>query len=158
GLHITLLNLPGAQVPSDRVTSVEGDARDLSRWPDKSFDVVFSNSVIEHVGELADQEQMAQEIRRVSQRYFVQTPNRYFPIEPHFHVPGFQLMPLSVRASLLQRFNLGWVARRPDALAARTMVESVRLLDERTLRKLFPEAHIYSERLLGWTKSFVAYA
>ncbi len=59
---------------------------------DREFDIAFSNSVIEHVPpEL--QAAFAAEVSRVADRYFVQTPNRYFPIEPHYQLPLFQFLP-----------------------------------------------------------------
>lgn len=156
--HITLLNLATQPVSGERFTSVAGDARDLSRYRDSSFDVVFSNSVIEHLGPaFAEQQRMANEIRRVAKRYFVQTPNRYFPIEPHFLTPGFQFLPVTARAWLLSNFNLGWYKKIPDRREARREVESVALLSERQVRALFPAAEIYRERIAGLTKSFVAY-
>jgi hypothetical protein len=156
--HITLLNLTTQPVSGSRFTSVAGDARDLSRYGDSSFDVVFSNSVIEHLGPaFSDQQKMAHEIRRVAKRYFVQTPNRYFPIEPHFLTPGFQFLPVTARAWLLSHFNLGWYDRIPDRREAKREVESVALLSESQVRTLFPAAKIYRERIAGITKSFVAY-
>ncbi|HWS70973.1 MAG TPA: class I SAM-dependent methyltransferase, partial [Thermoanaerobaculia bacterium] len=67
-----------------------------------------SNSVLEHV---ADMPAMAREIRRVGRRWYVQTPNRWFPVEPHFLVPFFQFLPIATRAWLLTRFDLGWLTR-----------------------------------------------
>jgi SAM-dependent methyltransferase len=158
GIHVTLFNLKAQPVSAGNFESVAGDARDLSRYENASFDVVFSNSVIEHLGpDFRDQERMADEIRRVGRRYFVQTPNRYFPIEPHFLTPGFQFMPVSVRAWLVSQFNIGWYQRITDKLEARREVESVALLSSEQLRQLFPEARIYRERILGLTKSLVAY-
>ncbi|HEY1952007.1 MAG TPA: class I SAM-dependent methyltransferase [Gemmatimonadaceae bacterium] len=157
-IRITLFNLRANSVAGSMLESVAGDARDLSRYQDKSFDVVFSNSVIEHLGpKFSDQQRMASEIQRVGGRYFVQTPNRYFPLEPHFLVPGFQFMPVSLRTWLLSSFDVGWYKRIPDRAAARREVESVSLLGEGQVRKLFPGARIYRERILGLTKSFVAY-
>jgi hypothetical protein len=156
--HVTLLNLAAQPVSSRRFTSVAGDARDLSLYRDASFDVVFSNSVIEHLGPaFADQQSMAHEIRRVAKRYFVQTPNRYFPIEPHFLVPGFQFLPVDARVWLLSHFRLGWYDRIPDKGDAKREVESIALLSEKQVRKLFPAAEIYKEKIAGITKSFVAY-
>jgi ubiquinone/menaquinone biosynthesis C-methylase UbiE len=157
-LRITLLNLETQPVSSPSFESVAGDARDLSRYADASFDVVFSNSVIEHLGpHLADQQRMANEIRRVGRRYFVQTPNRYFPIEPHFLTPGFQFLPVSVRVWAVTRFNVGWYKRFSDKDEARHEVESISLLTKREVRRIFPGALIYEEKFLGVTKSFVAY-
>ncbi|MGH7860878.1 MAG: methyltransferase domain-containing protein [Candidatus Dormibacteraceae bacterium] len=78
--------------------SVIGDARDLAQFQAQAFDVAFSNSVIEHVGGADDQRRMASEAMRVASHYFVQTPKHYFPIEPHFLVPGFQFMPSGLKA------------------------------------------------------------
>lgn len=156
--HVTLLNLAAPHVSADNFESVAGDARDLGRYEPSSFDVVFSNSVIEHLGpDFADQQRMADEIKRVGKRYFVQTPNRYFPLEPHFLVPGFQFMPLELRVWLVSHFNVGWYRRISDPAKARAEVESISLLAHRDLRRLFPRARIYRERLMGLTKSFVAY-
>ncbi|MDQ6873235.1 MAG: class I SAM-dependent methyltransferase [Gemmatimonadota bacterium] len=158
GASVTLFNLAAQPVSADNFESVTGDARDLSRFETSSFDVVFSNSVIEHLGpHFANQQRMADEIKRVGRRYFVQTPNRHFPIEPHFLVPGFQFMPLDFRVWLVSHFNVGWYRRIPDRARARAEVESVSLLTHRDLRLLFPAARIYRERMMGLTKSFVAY-
>jgi len=157
-VRITLFNLQAQSISGPVFESVAGDARDLSRYPDRSFDVAFSNSVIEHLGPaFSDQQRMATEIERVAQRYFVQTPNRYFPLEPHFLVPGFQFLPLSLRTWMVSSFDVGWYKRIPDKAAARREVESVSLLTERQLRTLFPNAIIYKEKVLGLTKSFVAF-
>lgn len=157
-VRVTLLNLAAPPVNAANFESVAGDARDLSRYPDSSFDVVFSNSVIEHLGpDFADQQRMADEIRRVAKRYFVQTPNRYFPLEPHFLTPGFQFYPLDLRVWLVSNFSVGWYKRIPDKAEAKREVESVSLLSRDDLRRLFPGARIYQERIVGLTKSFVAY-
>lgn len=145
-----------ARAGADRFTFVEGDARSMTDFADDEFDVVFSNSVIEHVGELDDQRSMADEVRRVGRRYFVQTPNRYFPIEPHFLVPGFQFLPVEARARMLTRFDLGWIRRVPDLDAARARVRGIRLMTRRELARLFPRARLHTERVLGLPKSFVA--
>jgi len=157
GLEITMLNLtPGWIRPGFR--SVVGDARDMRQFADQEFDVVFSNSVIEHVGKLDAQRQMAGEIKRVGKRYFVQTPNRNFPLEPHFFFPGFQFLPLSTRIWLLQHFALGWYKKIPDYTAARHEVETIRLLSRREVTRLFPEGTLHKERFAGLTVSFVIYA
>lgn len=158
GVHVTLLNLQAEKTSTSRFEGVAGDARDLRRYLDSSFDVVFSNSVIEHLGPgFSDQQRMANEVKRVGKRYFVQTPNRYFPLEPHFLVPGFQFFSMELRAWLVSHFNVGWYHRIPDRARARAEVESVSLLSEKDVRRLFPAARIYREKVLGLTKSIVAY-
>jgi hypothetical protein len=156
GVSITLLNEQPA-VEIEGFQYLKGDARDMSQFGHGEFDVVFSNSVIEHVGALADQRAMAAEVRRVGQRYFVQTPNRYFPIEPHFLVPGFQFLPVRVRAEWLARRNVGWYTKAESYEAALAEVSRIRLLSRAEFQRLFPEGRLYRERFLGLTKSFVVY-
>jgi len=158
-VRVTLLNLNKTRISKPMFEAVTGDGRDLSRYATGSFEVVFSNSVIEHLGPaFADQRLMADEIRRVGRRYFVQTPNRNFPIEPHFLTPGFQFLPTSVRVWAVRHFSVGWYDRIPDKIAARREVESISLLTENQLRDLFPGAKIYKEKILGLTKSLIAYS
>ncbi len=157
GLEITMLNLTSGWARPG-FHSVVGDARDMRQFADQEFDVVFSNSVIEHVGTPDEQRQMASEIKRVGKRYFVQTPNRNFPLEPHFFFPGFQFLPLSTRIWLLQHFDLGWYKKIPDYTAARHEVETIRLLSRRDVTRLFPEGTLHQERFAGMTVSFVIYA
>lgn len=158
-LQITLLNLGGANNhTAEGYRVVEGDGRDMRVFADKSFDIVFSNSVIEHVGTFADQQRMAHEVQRVGKRYFVQTPNRYFPIEPHFLFPFFQFLPESLQVWMLMHRDLGWFKKTADKEDALRQVRSVRLMSERELKRLFPGANVYREKIGGMTKSLTAYA
>lgn len=137
--------------PTDwlRQSNVEVIAADGTKLPfaDGQFPVVFSSSVIEHVP-VDLQPQFANEIRRVGKRYFVQTPNRWFPIEPHYQLPLFHFLPERWRRALNQRFTLGW--RQKGAW------EEANLLSAGDLRRLFPDAEIHRERLFGLTKSLMA--
>jgi hypothetical protein len=155
-MRVTLLNIEHQNVSSSRFVSAVGDARSMPEIPSQSFDVVFSNSVIEHVGSFDQQRQMAHEIRRVARRYFVQTPNKRFPLEPHFLFPFFQYLPVSTRAWIVNRFDVGWYKRIPDKAAARAEVESIQLLTHDQVAALFPAARIHEEKFFGLTKSFVA--
>jgi hypothetical protein len=155
--RITLLNIEHQPVSSAKFVSAVGDARAMPQFADKSFDVVFSNSVIEHVGDYRGQQRMAHEVMRVGRRYFVQTPNKRFPLEPHFLFPFFQYLPDEVRAQLVHRFDIGWYKRIPSLDEARAEVDSIRLLTRRRFSNLFPDAEIYEEKLFGLTKSFVAF-
>jgi len=121
---------------------VEADARALP-FEDGSFDIAYSNSVIEHL-DPGDRERFAGEIRRVADRYLVQTPNRWFPVEPHVLLPGFQFLPKSARRRL---WRLG---------VSKDEFADIRLLDASELRRLFPDAVILRERLGGLTKSLIA--
>jgi SAM-dependent methyltransferase len=125
-------------------------------FADQSFDIVFSNSVIEHVGDWESQTQFASEIRRVGKSYYVQTPNRMFPIEPHYMTPFVQFTPQSVRPRILRYSTVwGWLSR-PSPERCREVAAEIQLLDEAELRRLFPGAAIVREKLLGLTKSLIA--
>ena len=156
-VRVTLLNIEHQHVSSSRFVSAVGDARSMPQYQNKSFDVVFSNSVIEHVGSYDEQRRMAKEVERVAKRYFVQTPNKRFPLEPHFLFPFFQYLPSGVRAQMVHRFDVGWYKRIPSIEKAKEEVDSIQLLTKRKFADLFPEATIYEEKILGLTKSFVAY-
>ena len=157
-LDITIINLEQTPVHSPNVRVVVGNVTNMDNFNNQEFDVVFSNSVIEHVGEYQDQQRMAQEIKRVGKRYFIQTPNRYFPIEPHFLFPLFQFFPLWLKMLLITNFDLGNRPKTKDKKKAKKLVTSIRLLTKTEMMNLFPEAKIYEEKILGMTKSFVAYA
>jgi SAM-dependent methyltransferase len=123
-----------------------GDGTKLD-FADGEFGAAFSSSTIEHVPKEL-QPAFAAEIRRVGRRYFVQTPNRYFPIEPHYQFPLFQFLPYRVQRALNNRFSLGW-QRKGEW-------EEINLLSARQLKRLFPDAEIQRERVFGLTKSLMA--
>lgn len=91
------MNLAVEEQRHEDVQPLAGDATDLREFGDSSFDVVFSNSVIEHLFTFENQRRMAREVQRVGKAFWVQTPNFWFPMEPHFHVPGWQWMPRDTR-------------------------------------------------------------
>ncbi|MGB3944324.1 MAG: class I SAM-dependent methyltransferase [Methanothrix sp.] len=153
--QITVLNISGSDCRHSNIAVVLGDARDMGEFEDGAFDVAFSNSVIEHVGGLDEQRMMAEEVMRVGRRYFVQTPNRNFPFEPHFLFPLFQFFPLPLKVSLIRRFSLGWYPKIPDKEAAARAAKSVKLINRRELEDLFPGGKIIDEKLFGLTSSFI---
>jgi hypothetical protein len=148
--RITIVNVSENGAASPFVDYRLGDATRLP-FDDQSFDVVHSNSCVEHVGDLADEMQAASEIRRVAPRYFVQTPCRATPFEPHFQFPFFGLLPFGARVWLVRRLGLG----HGDRKDAEANVREVRLLNKREVRRAFPDATIWTERVLGLPKSFV---
>lgn len=158
-IQLTILNMSSIEIDSghQNIKAVVGDARNMQQFTDGEFDVVFSNSVIEHVGSYRDQEMMAKEIVRVSKRYFIQTPNLYFPIEPHFVFPFFQFLPRELKFWLVTHFKLGWYDRATDNQKAWDLVNEVRLLTKDEFKSIFPNAAIYQEKVLGLTKSFILY-
>jgi 2-polyprenyl-3-methyl-5-hydroxy-6-metoxy-1,4-benzoquinol methylase len=109
-----------------------------------SVDIVFSNSALEHVGGHEQQRKMVNEILRVSRSFFLQVPNKHFPIEPHFFVPFMQYLPI-----FLQQKLTAW---------AFGFDEPIHLPTRRSLSRLFPaDCHIGREKFLGLTKSFLVW-
>lgn len=152
-LNITILNLPGIAfhdyTSHHKITYREGDACNVSGYEDHSFDIVFSNSVIEHVGDDKKQVEFAHEVMRLGRSYWVQTPSIYFPIEAHSGMPFWWLYPERLRQYFISR----WRRKLPEWTE---MVEGTRVLSVRQLETLFPNATVTTERVLGIPKSYVA--
>ena len=151
---LTIQNLAPA-VGMHSAVEVVGDGLRLP-FRDKSFDLVFSNSVIEHVGSIGRQQAFASEIARVGVKFWVQTPNRWFPIEPHLLTPLVHFLPKELLRRVVRNSTLWGIVTRPDSKGVDDFVESTRLLDRREMRELFPTARIRRECVLGLTKSLVA--
>lgn len=140
--------------------AILGDGTTLP-FADQSFDLVFSNSVIEHVGGRAQQARFAAEIARVGKQYWLQTPNRFFPLEQHMWTPIVHWLPRSWQAAILKRFSVWRLVTSHNAAEREFYVkhylDSVRLLSAAELAALLPGATIVRERFLGWTKSLIAW-
>lgn len=155
-VHFTLVNLTAETAPDGRFVCLSGNACDLSQFGDNAFDVVHSNSVIEHVGLWSSQRRMAQEVRRLAPRYFVQTPNFWFPFEPHFRLPFIHWLPDACRTAIVMRHACGFYPRACCVDEAWQIVEDARLLSAKAMSVLFPDATIERERFGFVTKSLVA--
>jgi len=140
----------------DNIELCAGDATNLSAMPDRSFDIVFSNSVIEHLETFGRQAAMAREVQRLAPVHWIQTPNFWFPVEPHFLTPAWHWLPVSLRVELLRRRRWGWRGPCPDPVEARALVREVRLMRGAELRRLFPDSTVNPERIGPFVKSFVA--
>jgi hypothetical protein len=152
---INLVNLTKRGKDTSLFQCEEGNGCAL-RHANQSFDIAHSNSVIEHVGSWSDMEAFAHEMRRVGRAYYVQTPSYWFPVEPHFGLPGFHWLPRSARIALVQRYPVGhYEACRSEDEAAE-LVDSARLLTTWQMRRLFGDAQIVRERLGPLTKSVIA--
>lgn len=157
-VQIILLNLKDVETTTPYISGMVGDATNMPQFANGEFDIVYSNSVIEHLFNEDAQRRMAAEVMRVGKRHFIQTPNRYFPIEPHFHMPFFQFMPLPMQTYLLTHMALGNLGRRiADPEEAKRIALEIRLLSKRQFQRLFPDSKIYTEALYGLAKSYIAY-
>jgi SAM-dependent methyltransferase len=150
---LTFLNLtpPRKQNPAD--TWLVADGCNLP-FPDKAFDIVYSNSVIEHLGSFENQRLFAAECLRVGCQCYIQTPNKNFFIEPHLLTPFIHWLPSKMRERLLRNFTVWGLLTRPSKEACHDFVKQVFLLGQRDLEKLFPNTIIQPEKVFGITKSF----
>lgn len=156
-VDLTLLNVTPETTAPPHVRCLAGDARDLSAFADQSFDLVFSNSVIGHVGGWGDQRQMAAEIRRVGRAYWVQTPNQRFPIDWRTYVPAFHWLPAQMQAHAFYTLPVGRYRRAATWAEALEWATRVRNLTRQELTQLFPEATITPERIGGFVKSYTCH-
>lgn len=153
---VTTVNLEDADTDEPGVTHVVADACEPGALvSNERFDLVVSNSVLEHVGGYHRRRQLAEVVLKAADRHWVQTPNRYFPIEPHYLAPGWQFLPIPARATILRHWPLAH-GRPTDRADALDNVLSTELVSRAELQLLFPQSEIWSERLLGLAKSLVA--
>jgi len=154
-LDITFLNIKHeahhsaeeSLVKHHKFSFITGDACETD-LPSQSFDLAFSNSVIEHVGDKNRRAAFAKQARRLAPKYWVQTPAIYFPIEAHTGMPFWWYYPESMR----QRLIKSWRKELPDWTE---MVEGTTIVKRKELQEVFPDANIVSERALGIVKSYV---
>lgn len=157
--QITVLNYDDAELSEHGpgadgglFVQVQGDARNLAQYGDGSFDLVHSNSVIEHVGPWQDMRAMAGELRRVGRAGWMQTPAWEFPFEPHFRLPFMHWFAAPARRKMLA-LSRGY--RGQDADARRYHVDRINLLSRREVALLFPGCRLRVERVLLLPKSYI---
>ena len=114
--HVDLVNLEDS--PDAGLDWIDSHRADACSLPDhlrsRRYDLVFSNSVIEHVGGHERRERFAETVHQLAPAHWIQTPYRYFPIEPHWLAPGFQFLPIPARSALLRRGRSSTPCRRVE--------------------------------------------
>ncbi|MDA7707924.1 class I SAM-dependent methyltransferase [Flavobacteriaceae bacterium] len=153
---ITIVNFEKEKSQYSNIKTLIGDATDLSQFVDKSFDIVHSNSVIEHLYNFNNQSKMASEIVRVGKKYIVQTPNKCFFLEPHYLLPFFQFIPDKLKYLILTKTKLSRL-KKWDKNFAKQYINEIRLLSLKEMKILFPKSKIYFEKFFGMNKSFTAH-
>ncbi len=153
-LDITCLNLPGMAEPDHKthhtMTYVDGDACNMPEYHTDQFDMVFSNSTIEHVGDYEKRVHFAKEVRRLSKKYWIQTPYKYYPIEAHCGMPFWWLYPEALRAFFINRW-------RKSLPAWTEMVATTTIISVKEMKELFPECTLKKEWVI-LPKSLIAYS
>jgi hypothetical protein len=156
-LHFTIINPEPQESRDTSLFSFSvGDACDPNLFKGRKFDFVHSNSVIEHVGDEKAMQLFADNTRRLGDHYYMQTPNFWFPYEPHFRFPGFQWLPAAVRAWLMTKMKLGFFAKQTSYKEARNHVNWIRLQSASDIKRMFPDATIKREWIFGLAKSIMA--
>ncbi len=141
-------SLRSIQARHPQVSLVLASGTDLP-FRDQSFQGVFSNAVLEHVGPLPAQARFASEVERVGQGYFVTTPNKLFPFEFHFGLPAYQFVPRPVQRLLARSLGLGlWYDRGKW--------EEIRLLTRRQVARLFPAGKVMGQRVTFMAETLIA--
>ena len=156
-LNIHEVDWQSSQFPDYQITTSIGDGCSLE-YENNSYDILFSNSVIEHVGGWDKQQAFAREARRVGSRIWVQTPALECPLEPHFLAPFVHWMPIFVRRRILRWLTpWGWI-EKPTQEEIDETIAFTQLLSKRQVKELFPDCTIMTERLLWiFPKSYIAY-
>ncbi len=153
---VTLVNPAVPASSQGRITSVPADGREVP-FPDRSFSLAFSNSAIEHVPSRDDMRKFAEEMRRVGDAVYCQTPNHWFPLDVHYLCFFLHWWPGLLRNYHIVRYltGFGW-AFKPDRKAVQEWADHVHCVGDKEFQSLFPDCKIERERFLGLTKSFVA--
>lgn len=133
------------------ITTVQADARKLP-FEDKSFDLVYSNAVIEHVGTLEDQTRMADEVRRVGKRWFLTTPNKWYPFEFHARMPFVSWLPPKAMHKVTRMWGYNHVKGRYQPGCD---FSDVHLLTAAKLRRMFPDSLVIQPRVTFWPETLV---
>lgn len=155
--RVTLLNIRPAESLDDsgQFEFVLGDGCALE-YADKSFDLAYSNSVIEHLGSWDKQVRFAAELRRAGKQIWMQTPAKECPIEPHYLTPFVHWLPREWQRKILRNCSFWGIVERPSQAQVDEMVDEVRLLSKREVRELFPDCQILIEWFLCFPKSYIA--
>ena len=153
--NVMLLNIDEQQVPQG-FQAMKGDARNTP-FLDRSFDLAFSNSTIEHVGTWEDQQAFARELRRVGKRVYCQTPARSFFFEPHYFTPFVVWFRFLLKRYWFVRYftyyGLRW---KPSREQVKDFQSHLRLLSYAEMQQLFPDCAIRRECFWGMTKAYIA--
>ena len=153
---ITIINLESEKSVYPNIETKVGNILELKSFKKNSFDIVFSNSVIEHLYNFQNQKKIASEILRIGKKHIIQTPNKYFFVEPHYIFPFFQYLPSKIQYKILTKTKLSRL-RKWDKKFARQYLKEIRLLTLNELKEIFPGSKIYQEKFFGMSKSFTAY-
>jgi hypothetical protein len=153
---VTTVNLERSDTDELWIDHVVEDACQFRAVGSAPYDLVVSNSLLEHVGGHEQRRRLAEIVHESAPAHWVQTPYRYFPIEPHWLAPGWQFLPPAGRAAVLRHWPFCHGGRPRDRTSALRIVLTTELIGRAEMGLLFPGSEIWRERIAGLTKSLVA--
>lgn len=119
-------------------------------FADKTFDIAFSNAVLEHVGNTTAQANFIREMMRVSESFFITTPNRWFPIEFHTAIPLLHFLPKRTYRKILSAIGETYWSKE----------ENLHLLSRNEFQMLFKDTSgvvMDSVKMLWLSTNLIAY-
>lgn len=116
----------------------------------RDYDLIFSNSVLEHVGSARRQAAFAEAVS-YGKAYWIQVHAPCFPVEQHCHQWFWWLRSQRARVRRIRRW------RRKTNPWRGLQMASTRPITCADLRVLFPGSEIITERVAGWPKSYCAF-
>jgi Methyltransferase domain len=154
-VNVTLLNLPEVinSWPKESYAGfriIQDDACSVTMLADNSFDLVFSNSVIEHLP-INKRLDFAKTVKRLAPNWWIQTPSIKFPIEAHCNLPYWWVYP----DWLKNWFIASWQKKNNVFLA--NQMQTTTALSKEHFIELFGECNLFTETFLGFDKSYSAY-
>jgi SAM-dependent methyltransferase len=155
--NISVVNLSAVHVETiakkyPEVDGRVGDACNLP-WPDDYFDIVYSNAVIEHVGDYERQKKMASEIMRVGRKWFVTTPNRWYPFEFHMRLPFVTWLPFQ---GYMKFGRIIWYNHVRKRYVFGRKRDDFRLMTAHELEMCFPGSRIIKQRVTFMPETLIA--
>ncbi len=158
--QLTILNMPSALAPHSHASLVGADGRMLP-FSDGAFDIVFSNSVIEHVGTSRRSAAICPGgVARRKELTGYKLPIGSFRLSTMSCCRPFIFCQSAGSKLSFNRFT-GWEhIVRPTADERRNylhhFLNELNLLDSTDMKALFPDANVIKERFLGIPKSLIA--
>ena len=136
--NVTCLSNLNCRILLKKYTNIKkilkGDGRN-TKLPKNSFDIVHSNATIEHVGSYTKQLLFIKECIRVSKKYvFIQTPNRFYPIDFHTILPFIHWLPKYIHRKILKIIGLNFYSLEKN-LNLLSKIDLVNLCNELNIKK-----------------------
>lgn len=135
----------------------------------QSIDIIFSNAILEHVGNIKKQKKYANEIMRVAKKWFITTPNFWFPIETHWKLPFIHFLPRKFQKHIMDA-GKKWFVENPPKIP-RIIQKPLKdyfskhqwygngyhLLSVNNLKILFPTSKITKQRTTFYPEVLIVY-